>query len=148
MNKFVIALAATLLSTSALGADLYIAGALGADIRGDKRTGTGVAVGAELNKNLRVEGAYEYGVEDQNHNVYVQAMPQVTVPGTTVTTYALVGLGLNLEDLNASPQYVVGAGVRTAITPKMDLDLRYRRIDTMDNSTSRDVVTAGIAVKF
>lgn len=148
MKTLVAALTAFLVSTSALAADLYIAGTVGADVRGEKRASTGVAVGAELNKNLRAEGAYEYGVEGQNHNVYGHVIPQVTIPGSSVTPYALVGLGVNVEDLSASPQYVVGAGVRTAVTNKIDFDIRYRRIDTVDNSAGRDVVTAGITVKF
>lgn len=148
MKTLVAALTAVLISTSALAADLYIAGTVGADVRGEKRASTGVAVGAEFNKNLRVEGAYEYGIEGKTHNVYGHVIPQVTIPGTSVTPYAIVGLGLNVEDLNGSPQYVVGAGVRTAITNKIDLDLRYRRIDTVDNSAGRDVVTTGITVKF
>ena len=75
-------------------------------------------------------------------------MPQATIPGTGITPYVLVGLGVNLESLDSKPLYVVGAGARTELTKTLDLDLRYRRIDSVDNNDRREVVTAGIVLKF
>jgi opacity protein-like surface antigen len=148
MNKYVIALVASLAASSALAGDVYVAGNLGTQVEGARENTLGLAIGTDLNKNLRVEGAYEYRVDSKVHNLYGHVMPQATIPTTGITPYVLVGLGADLESLDSKPLYVLGAGVRTELTKTLDLDLRYRRIDSVDNNDRRESVTAGIALKF
>lgn len=148
MTKYALALVAALAVSPALAADLYVAGNLGTKVDGPREGTVGLAVGADLNKNLRVEGAYEYSVDSKSHNLYGHVMPQTTIPTTGITPYVLVGLGVDLESLDSKPLYVLGAGVRTELTKALDLDLRFRRIDSVDNNDRREVVTAGVALKF
>lgn len=148
MTKYALALVAALAVSPALAADLYVAGNLGTKVEGSREGTVGLAVGAELNKNLRVEGAYEHSLDSKSNNLYGHVMPQATIPTTGITPYVLVGLGVDLESLDSKPLYVLGAGVRTELTKALDLDLRFRRIDSVDNNDRREVVTAGIALKF
>jgi opacity protein-like surface antigen len=148
MNKYVVALVASLAAGSAFAGDVYVAGNLGTQVEGSREASLGLALGTDLTKNLRVEGAYEHRLDSKSNNLYAHVMPQATIPSTGITPYALVGLGVDLESLDGKPLYVLGAGVRTELTKTIDLDLRYRRIDTVDNNDRRESVTAGLALKF
>lgn len=151
MNKFTIAMLASLaFATPALARDLYVTGTVGAYTSGFKERTVGLAVGTDINKNLRVEGAYEYSEFKKEHALYTHVMPQATIPGTVVTPYLLAGLGVELDniDKDSGHLYVLGAGVRTEITKTIDLDFRYRRIDSVDSGNRRDVFTGGISFKF
>lgn len=146
--KYISAIAGVMLATSAMAKDLYVTGSIGTQTA---RTGdaiVSVAVGVETNKNLRVEGAYEYDVDSKGHRLFVHALPQAQIPGTVLTPYALVGVGVDLESLDSRPLYALGGGVRVELTKTMDLDLRYRHVDNMDNTDKREIVSAGVSVKF
>lgn len=136
-----------MIATSAMANDFYATGTVGTQTRGSD-TIVGLAIGSELNKNLRVEGAYDYNVDTKTNRVFVHALPQARIPGTALTPYALAGVGVDLDSLQGKTLYALGAGVRVELTKVLDFDLRYRRVDNTDNSDKREVVTAGISVKF
>jgi len=148
MMKYISALAGVMLATSAMAKDLYVTGTVGTQVKGTGDAVVGVALGSEVHKNLRVEGAYEYDADSKGNRLFVHALPQAQIPGTTLTPYALVGVGVDLESLDSRPLYALGGGVRVELTKTMDLDLRYRRVDNTDNTDKRETVTAGVSVKF
>ena len=143
-------LASLAVAPLATARDLYVTGSVGAYTSGYKERTVGVALGTDVNKNLRVEGAYQYSEFAKEHALFAHVMPQVTIPGTGITPYLLAGLGVELGniDRNDGHLYVLGGGVRTKITDTVDLDFRYRRIDAVDSGNRRDVFTGGISVKF
>lgn len=148
MKKYLAALAGVVMSTSAMAADLYVTGSVGTHVTGAGDSVVGVALGMEPNKNLRVEAAYQYDVDNKKNNLFAHVLPQYQIPGTGLTPYVLVGVGADIESLDSRPLYVVGAGLRVEMTKTVDFDVRYRRIDNTDNTDKREVVTGGVSVKF
>ena len=141
MKSTIAALTLSLAVTPALAADLYVTGSVGTD---QSRWVSGLAVGVDLNKNLRVEGQYEYGSE---HRLYVSALPQYRIPTTSLTPYVLAGVGANVEDPE-NGKIVVGAGLRVELLPKLDLDLRYRNVEDVDTNRREDLTTVGLSLRF
>jgi hypothetical protein len=148
MKKYLAALAGVVMSTSAMAADLYVTGSVGTHATGAGDSVVGVALGMEPNKNLRVEAAYQYDVDNKKNNLFAHVLPQYAIPNTGLTPYLLVGVGADLESLDSRPLYVVGGGLRVEMTKTVDFDMRYRRIDNTDNTDKREVVTGGVSVKF
>ena len=148
MKKYLAALAGVVMSTSAMAADLYVTGSVGTHVTGAGDSVVGVALGMEPNKNLRVEAAYQYDVDNKKNNLFAHVLPQYQIPGTGLTPYVLVGVGADIESLDSKPLYVVGGGLRVELTKAVDFDMRYRRIDNTDNTDKREVVTGGVSVKF
>jgi opacity protein-like surface antigen len=148
MKKYLAALAGVVMSTSAMAADLYVTGSVGTHATGAGDSVVGVALGMEPNKNLRVEAAYQYDVDDKKNNLFAHVLPQYAIPNTGLTPYVLVGVGADLESLDSRPLYVLGGGLRVEMTKTVDFDVRYRRIDNTDNTDKREVVTGGVSVKF
>ena len=148
MKKYLAALAGVVMSTSAMAADLYVTGSVGTHATGAGGSVVGVALGMEPNKNLRVEAAYQYDVDNKKNNLFAHVLPQYAIPNTGLTPYLLVGVGADLESLDSRPLYVVGGGLRVEMTKTVDFDMRYRRIDNTDNTDKREVVTGGVSVKF
>ena len=148
MKKYLAALAGVVMSTSAMAADLYVTGSVGTHATGAGDSVVGVALGMEPNKNLRVEAAYQYDVDNKKNNLFAHVLPQYAIPNTGLTPYLLVGVGADLESLDSRPLYVVGGGLRVEMTKTVDFDVRYRRIDNTDNTDKREVVTGGVSVKF
>jgi len=156
MNKYVAAIVAALVTTPAMATDLYVTGNVGTRIKGSSDAVVGLALGMETHKNLRVEAAYEHDTTDtirgpassKSNRFFAHALPQVQVPGTTLTPYVLVGVGVDLESLDSRPLYALGTGLRVGLTKSTDLDFRYRRVDNVNNRDMREVVSAGVAVKF
>ena len=148
MKKYLAALAGVVMSTSAMAADLYVTGSVGTHVTGAGDSVVGVALGMEPNKNLRVEAAYQYDVDNKKNNLFAHVLPQYQIPNTGLTPYVLVGVGADLESLDSRPLYVVGAGLRVEMTKTVDFDMRYRRIDNTDNTDKREVVTGGVSLKF
>ena len=148
MKKYLAALAGVVMSTSAMAADLYVTGSVGTHVTGAGDSVVGVALGMEPNKNLRVEAAYQYDVDNKKNNLFAHVLPQYQIPGTGLTPYVLVGVGADIESLDSRPLYVVGAGLRVEMTKTVDFDVRYRRIDNTDNTDKREVVTGGVSLKF
>jgi opacity protein-like surface antigen len=131
-----------------MAADLYVSGSVGTHVKGAGDSVVGVALGTDVTKNLRVEGAYQYDVDRKRNELFAHAMPQYQIPGTSLTPYALVGVGVDVESLDSRPMYVLGGGLRVELTKTVDFDVRYRRIDNTDNTDKREVVTGGVSVKF
>jgi len=148
MKKYLAALAGVVMSTSAMAADLYVTGSVGTHATGAGDSVVGVALGMEPNKNLRVEVAYQYDVDNKKNNLFAHVLPQYAIPNTGLTPYVLVGVGADLESLDSRPLYVLGGGLRVEMTKTVDFDVRYRRIDNTDNTDKREVVTGGVSVKF
>jgi opacity protein-like surface antigen len=148
MNKYFFGLIGALMSTSVMAADLYVSGSVGTHVTGRGDNIIDVAVGAELNKNMRVEAAYQYDVDNKKNNLFAHVIPQYTIPNTGLTPYVLVGVGVDVESLDTNPMYVLGGGLRVELTKTVDFDLRYRRIDNTENTDKREVVTGGVSVKF
>jgi len=148
MKKYLAALAGVVMSTSAMAADLYVTGSIGTHATGAGDSVVGVALGMEPNKNLRVEAAYQYDVDNKKNNLFAHVLPQYAIPNTGLTPYVLVGVGADLESLDSRPLYVLGGGLRVEMTKTVDFDVRYRRIDNTDNTDKREVVTGGVSVKF
>ena len=148
MKKYLAALAGVVMSTSAMAADLYVTGSVGTHVTGAGDSVVGVALGMEPNKNLRVEAAYQYDVDNKKNNLFAHVLPQYQIPGTGLTPYVLAGVGADIESLDSRPLYVVGAGLRVEMTKTLDFDMRYRRIDNTDNTDKREVVTGGVSLKF
>jgi len=148
MKKYLAALAGVVMSTSAMAADVYVSGSIGTHVVGGGETVINVAVGMETNKNLRVEAAYQYDVDNKKNNLFAHVLPQYTIPSTGLTPYVLVGFGVDIESLDSNPLYVLGGGLRVEMTKALDFDVRYRRIDNTDNTDKREVVTGGVSVKF
>ena len=148
MMKYLSALAGAMMATTAMAGDLYVTGSLGTHATGSGDAVVGVALGMETHKNLRVEAAYEYDVDTKGNRLFAHALPQAQIPGTALTPYVLVGVGVDLESLDSKPMYALGGGVRVELTKSTVLDLRYRRVDKTDNTDKREVVSAGISVKF
>jgi hypothetical protein len=148
MKKYLAALAGVVMSTSAMAADLYVTGSVGTHATGAGDSVVGVALGMEPNKNLRVEAAYQYDVDNKKNNLFAHVLPQYAIPNTGLTPYVLVGVGADLESLDSRPLYVLGGGLRVEMTKTVDFDVRYRRIDNTDNTDKREVITGGVSLKF
>jgi opacity protein-like surface antigen len=148
MNKFIASLFGVVVSASAFASDLYVSGSVGTTTSGTGQAIVGLAVGSDIHQNLRVEGQYQYDPDREQHNVFGHLMPQVRIPNTGLSPYALVGLGADLGNLGNNPLYVVGGGLRVDVSKLVDLDFRYRRIDSIDNNDRRDIVSTGVNFKF
>lgn len=151
MIKYLSALVVALMvmiTVPATARDLYATGSVGTTVKGSGDTALGLAFGMEAHKNLRVEAAYEYNVDNKNNKLFAHAIPQVTIPGTAVTPYLLAGVGVDLKNVDSKPLYALGGGVRVGLSKSTDLDLRYRRVDNTDNTDKREIVSAGISIKF
>lgn len=146
--KYISALAGIMMATTAMAGERYVTGSVGTHATGTGNAVLGVALGMEAHKNLRVEAAYEYDVDNKSNKVFAHVLPQAKIPNTVLTPYLLVGVGVDFESIDSKPLYALGAGVRVELTKSMDLDLRYRRVDNTDNTDKREVVSAGVSVKF
>lgn len=148
MNKIIASLLGVVLSSSAFASDLYVSGSVGTTISGTGQAVVGLAAGSDIHQNLRVEGQYQYDTEREQHTVFGHMMPQVRIPNTSMSPYVLIGLGVDIGNLSNNPLYVVGGGLRVDVSKIVDLDFRYRRIDSVDNNDRRDVVMTGVNFKF
>lgn len=148
MNKIIGGLLGVMMSTSVMAADMYVTGSAGTAMAGRGDTNVGLAVGVELGKNLRVESAYTYDVDNKENTLFGHFVPQARIPGTTLTPYVLVGVGVNFDQMNEKPLWAVGGGLRVEISKSLDVDFRYRLTDNMDKNDRRGYVSAGLSYKF
>lgn len=148
MKKIFGAFVGVMMATSAMAADLYVTGSVGTAVTGRGDTTVGLTVGNEFNKNLRVEGAYAYDVDNKENTLFAHVIPQAYIPGTSLTPYVLVGVGVNFDELDNRPLWALGAGVRVGVTKSVDLDLRYRVTDTMNTNDRREHVSVGLSYNF
>lgn len=148
MMKYIAAMFGIIMATSAMAQPLHVTGTVGTHTAGAGEAVVGLAVGMDFHKNLRVEAAYEYDVDNKKNNLFTYVQPQALIPGTNVTPYVLVGVGANLDSLDNRPMYALGGGMRVELTKTIDLDLRYRHINNTERNDKREVITTGVSVKF
>lgn len=141
MKSTIAALLLSLAVTPVLARDLYVTGSVGTD---NDRMVSGIAVGVEPNKNLRVEAAYEHSTKD---SAYAYVLPQYRIPTTALTPYLLAGYGADLRDPNKG-KVALGGGLRVELTSKVDLDLRYRSLENIDTNRREDISTVGLSLRF
>jgi opacity protein-like surface antigen len=90
--------------------------------------------------------------------VFANVVPQYRIPGTTLTPYAVAGVGYAFDSLGAvksgvaSPVYNLGLGTRVMITDNLDADLRWRNVRSMNGSNARvrddHIFMVGASYKF
>ena len=139
--------------------NFYVGGNVGGNFNDSRAYSAGAVAGWNINPFLAVEGTYDVSrpqskVTDKwnyGNTVMVNVVPQYKVPGSDFTVYALGGVGYRWNSL--SPDYAVynvGGGVKYEIAKNIELDARYRRIDSIEK-VHRDVdnrVTFGINFLF
>lgn len=171
MKTIVTAMAAIMLATTAMAADLpkkktapvvskiyqdnfYIGGNFGGRFDSDidyQQYTLGAVVGANIDGVFGGELTYDYFAQDngneKGHAVFANGVARLE-NSTNVTPYVLAGIGHGWDRFNDTSLYNVGVGVRSKITDDVDLDVRYRRINDFNNNQPTDAVTAGIIFKF
>jgi opacity protein-like surface antigen len=121
----------------------------------------GLQAGYQAHRNFRIEATYDHmwNSAARNSNIaMVNAIAQQRIPSTTVTPYILAGVGLEFNEFSTALRdgrynglYNVGAGVRVAISNRLELDTRYRYVAPVSSGASTvraSVVTAGVTYRF
>ena len=124
----------------------------------------GAVAGWNVLPFLAVEGTYDLSRptkkvgNDYNYQntVAVNAVPQYKVPFTDITAYALGGVGYRWNSVSTVADHSVynwGGGAKYEFAKNMELDARYRRIDSLHkkdrtSTSAEDRVTAGVNFKF
>jgi opacity protein-like surface antigen len=130
----------------------------GSTLTSDSRLTMGASVGYQVNRFLRVEGAYDYGLTQRGNGILLTAsvIPQYRIPNSTVTMFGQLGAGAGWnrwgDDTNGTRGvYVLGAGVRTAVSTNVELEARYRYVAPLNVGTGVDnvqMVTVGFNYRF
>lgn len=174
MNKILLTMAALLGMTTAAMAEtkpvvstnvdqpgLYLGGYIGSSTLDRDRVTVGVNGGYQVNRFLRgevtLDQAWKTGVGGGTR-LMGNAIGQYRIPGTTLTPYVLAGMGYGFDSLGSVrkgigvPQWNVGAGMRVAVSERVDLDARYRYIEAFNAKTphnhSTNLFTVGATYKF
>ena len=148
-------------STNVDQAGLYVGGFVGSSMGERDRVTAGVNAGYQFNRFLRAEATldqtWKTGVGG-GARLMANAIGQYRIPGTTLTPYVLAGMGYGFDSLGSVrkgigvPQWNVGAGLRVAVSERVDLDARYRFIEGFNSRTPHDrstnLITVGAAYKF
>jgi opacity protein-like surface antigen len=149
-------------NTDALRSDrtgIYLGANLGSSLDSDSRITLGAAAGYQLHRNLRLEVAYDnLRLQSGNgHMLSANVVPQYRIPRSTVTVYGLAGAGIGWDRWgiggtgSATTSYVVGAGVRVAVSERVELDARYRFVNPFDRGqglVDTQIGTVGVAYRF
>jgi opacity protein-like surface antigen len=160
MNKFlkisVLAIAAIAAAGSAYAQEVkpeykWFAGpSIGAAF-GNDGVNLGVNGGYEVNKYLRLEGTYDHVFNSgpwSIDNLAANIVGQYRIPRTLITPYALAGMGYQFQNGINQGVWNVGGGVRVDLSPRVDMDVRYRYIQGMYYQTNTNLVTVGSTIKF
>ena len=118
----------------------------------------GVVLGSYVNKRVAVEADYDFahpdaavaGVRDYSYTVTANVLPTMRLTDT-FAVYGLVGAGYSWHDVETDRVvYAVGAGAKFALTQRLELDARYRYIDTKNSKVAgnEDRLSLGLNVKF
>jgi len=137
----------------------YVGGNIGGNSQSDRAYSVGAVAGWNVLPFFAVEGTYDLSRADNKvggewnygNTVAVNAVPQYKIPGTDFTAYALGGVGYKWNTQAADyAVYNVGGGIKYELTKSLDVDARYRRIDSIDTKkgSPEDRITAGVNVKF
>lgn len=146
--------------TAAREPRMYVGGTLGSNFRDATEYQVGGVLGYQFNRNWAAELTYDYA--QLNNRTDGQMVMGNVVYGREIaqsgfTPYALVGAGigwnavLGARDTGSNPAlYNVGGGVRYSVTPRVDLDARYRYVGAFNDNVhgNSNVVTAGMNFRF
>lgn len=111
----------------------------------------GALGGYQVNRYVRGEANFDHVVSTQPYSskyLTGNVIVQYPISGLRVTPYALTGLGYQWQNGLNQGVWNVGGGMRTAVTPNTDLDLRYRYLQGMTNQANENVVTMGTTFRF
>ena len=139
--------------------NFYVGGNVGGNVNDARGYSAGAVAGWNVNPFLAVEGTYDVSrpqskvndKRDYGNTVMLNVVPQYKVPGSDFTVYALGGVGYRWNTLSPNYSvYNVGGGVKYEIAKNIELDARYRRIDSIEKSYrgADDRVTIGINYRF
>lgn len=128
----------------------YVGIHTGTNFGKNRSTPVGVVVGRELNKNVTVEGSYEYLAKTKGNPSAEHRVSGNVLLGTQVGVakpYVLGGVGYEWGNQDRAV-WAVGAGSKFALTQTVDADIRYRYIDGFSKGRGDHVVTVGLNVNF
>jgi opacity protein-like surface antigen len=118
----------------------------------------GFVVGYNFNKQVAVEGTYDYYFKNDGRKDNQRGAVNVLYSPFEVfgfKPYALAGVGAEARDTaivkngDARAIYNVGGGVKYAFTKSWDADVRYRYVsDWAGKDRDSNVVTFGVNYKF
>ena len=130
----------------------------GSTLTSESRLTLGANVGYQAHRFLRVEGAYDYGLTQRGDGILLttSVLPQYRIPNSTVTMFGQVGAGAGWNrwgDANGGTRgvYVLGAGVRTAVSTNVELEARYRYVAPINAGTGVNhvqLITVGFNYRF
>lgn len=139
----------------------FLGGHVGSFTGNQDQVTIGLSGGYQVNRFLRAELTAENAWKHKTGAgtmVFANVVPQYRIPGTTLTPYAVAGVGYAFDSLGAvksgtaSPVYNLGLGTRVAITDHLDVDLRWRNVRSMNGSNARvrddHIFTVGGSYKF
>lgn len=153
--------AAVAQSKDASDRGFFLGGSVGSLTNKEDQVTIGLNGGYQVNRFLRGEVTVENAWKQKTGSgtmVFANVVPQYRIPGTTLTPYAVAGVGYAFDSLGsikngvASPVYNLGLGTRAAITDRIDADLRWRNVRSMNTSNARvrddHIFTVGGSYKF
>ncbi len=132
----------------------YVGVSVGQSVGSDRHNSVGVTVGRQLNDNVAVEGQYERTFNRKGADVSRDRLSGNVLVGKrfgTVTPYALGGVGYEWRDgAENRAVYALGGGAKLHVSEQVDVDARYRYINSFDSSKRGEdnVFTLGVNVKF
>lgn len=157
MKKIILAAIMTMVFTGSALAEsdtgFYVGGSTGTTVNNKQRLDLGFSGGYQVIPNLRGEVTYDYRWVGRSNNLVMgNVIVQQKIPGTAVTPYALAGMGIATVGSQAETAYNVGAGVRVNVSDNVELDARYRYIDTFRANAFRqsgdNMFTVGANYRF
>lgn len=146
------------IETAEFATNYYIGGNVGIVPNGTNTTvySVGVVAGVELTDNIAVEAAYDRSFVDLKSGSATTDLLTINAIASydagIVEPYVLAGLGYEWKNPGTDGfVYNLGAGARVAVTQDLDLDVRYRYVNSFDNQFDvggEHRVTAGLLFKF
>jgi hypothetical protein len=143
--------------------DAYIGLNAGSNLSSSRVYTGGAIAGWNVNPFLAVEGDYMFSDPSNKNKIglvykkdYVNAgtinvLPQVKVPFTDLTVYAIGGVGYQWDNVTANHSiYNVGAGIKYDFSKDVQLDTRFTRTDSIKTQYRgyEDRATVGVNYKF
>lgn len=104
-----------------------------------------LGIGAEVTYDVTKKDSVGY-----QSDAFGNAILSYKIDGIGVTPYALIGAGYRWDDVAGDEaKYNWGGGLNFTLSQTMDLDIRVRRISSMDgNAPDNDKATLGVKFKF
>lgn len=132
----------------------YVGVSVGQSTGDDRHNSVGFTAGRQLNENVAVEGQYERAFNRKGSDTTTDRVSGNVLVGKrfgSVTPYALGGVGYEWRDsAEDRAVYALGGGAKLHVSEKVDLDARYRYINSFDSDKRGEdnVFTLGVNVKF